>query len=102
MARVKWRKDEAKRKIPSTLSASGGGRETLQAEAQAWESVWEKFDAAPSHQPNDPGAEGAGVRAGQFTGQGRFRELRGLLRVTDPRSATQRHLYTNSSSIGAP
>jgi hypothetical protein len=46
MARVKWRKDEAKKKILSTLSASGGSRETVQAEAQAWESVWEKFDAA--------------------------------------------------------
>lgn len=46
MARVKWRKDEAKRKILSTLSASGGGREKVQTEAQAWESVWEKFDAA--------------------------------------------------------
>ncbi len=46
MGRVKWRKDEAKAKILSNLSASGGGRETVQAEAQAWESVWEKFDAA--------------------------------------------------------
>ena len=46
MARVKWRKDAAKKNILSTLSASGGGRETVQAEAQAWESVWEKFDAA--------------------------------------------------------
>lgn len=46
MARVKWRKDEAKKKILGTLSASGGGRETVQSEAQAWESVWEKFDAA--------------------------------------------------------
>lgn len=45
MARVKWRKDVAKKNILSTLSASGGGRETIQAEAQAWESVWEKFDA---------------------------------------------------------
>ena len=46
MGRVKWRKDEAKSKILSNLSASGGGRETVQDEAQAWESVWEKFDAA--------------------------------------------------------
>jgi hypothetical protein len=45
MARVKWRKDEAKKKILSNLSASGGGRDTIQDEAQAWESVWEKFDA---------------------------------------------------------
>ena len=46
MARVKWRKDAAKKNILSTLSASGGGRETIQAEAQAWESVWDKFDDA--------------------------------------------------------
>ena len=46
MARVKWRKDEAKKNILSTLSASGGGREKIQSEAQAWESVWDKFDAA--------------------------------------------------------
>lgn len=46
MARVKWRKDEARSKILSNLSASGGGREVVQKEAQAWESVWEKFDAA--------------------------------------------------------
>ena len=46
MARVKWRKDTAKTRILSNLSASGGGRETVQGEAQAWESVWEKFDAA--------------------------------------------------------
>jgi hypothetical protein len=52
MARVKWRKDEAKKHILSTLSASGGGRETVQKEAQAWESVWEKFDAVWS--PNPP------------------------------------------------
>ena len=52
MGRVKWRKDEAKKKILSNLSASGGGRETIQSEAQAWESVWEKFDAGWS--PNPP------------------------------------------------
>lgn len=52
MARVKWRKDEAKKRILSNLSASGGGRETIQSEAQAWESVWEKFDAVWS--PNPP------------------------------------------------
>ena len=52
MARVKWRKDEAKKHILSTLSAAGGGRETVQKEAQAWESVWEKFDAVWS--PNAP------------------------------------------------
>ena len=46
MARVKWRKDAAKKNILSTLSASGGSRETIQAEAQAWESVWDKFDTA--------------------------------------------------------
>lgn len=46
MARVKWRKDEAKTNILSNLSASGKGRENIQSEAQAWESVWEKFDAA--------------------------------------------------------
>lgn len=46
MARVKWRKDEAKRAILSSLSAAGGGRETIQTQAQSWESAWEKFDAA--------------------------------------------------------
>ncbi len=46
MARVKWRKDEAKKHILSTLSGSATGRESIQQEAQAWESVWEKFDAA--------------------------------------------------------
>jgi hypothetical protein len=51
MGRVKWRKDEAKKHILSTLSASGGGRETVQSEAQAWESVWEKFDAAWNPSP---------------------------------------------------
>ena len=51
MARVKWRKDDAKAKILSNLSASGGGRETVQNEAQAWESVWEKFDAAWNPSP---------------------------------------------------
>ena len=45
MARIKWRNDEAKRRILGTLSAAGGGRETVQSQAQAWESVWEKFDA---------------------------------------------------------
>ena len=50
-ARVTWRKDEAKAKILSNLSASGGGRETVQNEAQAWESVWEKFDAAWNPSP---------------------------------------------------
>lgn len=44
MARVKWRKDAAKKAILSTLSASGGGRETVEREAQAWESVWQSFD----------------------------------------------------------
>ncbi len=53
MARVKWRKDEAKKKILSTLSSAGGGRETVQAEAQAWESVWEKFDAAWNPTPTN-------------------------------------------------
>lgn len=51
MGRVKWRKDEAKARILSNLSASGGGRETVQTEAQAWESVWEKFDAAWNPSP---------------------------------------------------
>ncbi len=46
MARVKWRKDEAKSRILSNLKAEGGGRENIQTEAQAWESVWEKFDPA--------------------------------------------------------
>ncbi len=46
MARVKWRKDEAKKNILSTLSGVGGGREKIQSEAQAWESVWDEFDAA--------------------------------------------------------
>ena len=46
MGRVKWRKDEAKTKILTNLSAVGGGRETIQKEAQAWASVWEEFDAA--------------------------------------------------------
>ena len=44
MARVKWRKDAAKKAILSGLSASGGGRETIEREAQAWESVWQSFD----------------------------------------------------------
>lgn len=44
LARVKWRKDPARKKILSKLSAIGGGRENVQGEAQAWESVWEKFD----------------------------------------------------------
>ena len=52
MGRVKWRKDEAKKNILSNLSASGGGREVIQSEAQAWESVWEKFD--PTWVPNAP------------------------------------------------
>jgi hypothetical protein len=52
LARVKWRKDEAKKAILSTLSATGGGREAVQAQAQAWESVWEKFDA--TWVPNPP------------------------------------------------
>jgi len=46
LARVKWRKDEARSAVLSTLSASGNSREKIQTEAQAWESVWEKFDAA--------------------------------------------------------
>jgi hypothetical protein len=53
MARVKWRKDEAKKHILSKLSAVGGGRETVQEEAQAWESVWEKFDAAWNPSPTN-------------------------------------------------
>lgn len=44
MARVKWRKDAAKKAVLSGLSASGGGRETVEREAQAWESVWQSFD----------------------------------------------------------
>ena len=44
MARVKWRKDAAKKAILANLSASGGGRETVEKEAQAWESVWQSFD----------------------------------------------------------
>lgn len=44
MARVKWRKDAAKKAILSGLSASGGGREAIEREAQAWESVWQSFD----------------------------------------------------------
>lgn len=44
MARVKWRKDAAKKAILSNLSAAGGGRETVEKEAQAWESVWQSFD----------------------------------------------------------
>jgi hypothetical protein len=53
LARVKWRKDEAKKAILSTLSASGGGRETVQEQAQAWESVWEKFDATWNPSPTN-------------------------------------------------
>lgn len=60
MARVKWRKDDAKKKILSNLSASGGGRETVQNEAQAWESVWEKFDA--TWVPNPPANTIANLR----------------------------------------
>lgn len=52
LGRVKWRKDEAKVKILSNLSAVGGARETIQSEAQAWESVWEKFDG--TWVPNPP------------------------------------------------
>ena len=44
MARVKWRKDAAKKAILSNLSASGGGRETVEREAQAWASGWQSFD----------------------------------------------------------
>lgn len=53
LARVKWRKDEGKKKILSGLSAAGGGREVVQKEAQAWESVWEKFDATWVPKPPD-------------------------------------------------
>lgn len=46
MARIKWRKDTARKAILSNLSADGGGRDTVQKEARAWAGVWESFDAA--------------------------------------------------------
>lgn len=46
MARIKWRKDAARKIILSNLSADGGGRDTVQKEARAWAGVWESFDAA--------------------------------------------------------
>lgn len=46
MARIKWRKDEPRKAILSTLSADGGGRDKVQAEARAWAAVWASFDAA--------------------------------------------------------
>lgn len=46
MARIKWRKDEPRKVILSTLSAGGGGRDTVQAEARSWAAVWASFDAA--------------------------------------------------------
>ena len=45
LARVKWRKDAAKKAILSNLSAAGGGRAMIEREAQAWEIVWQSFDA---------------------------------------------------------
>ena len=53
MGRVKWRKDEAKKHILSNLSGSATGREKIQEEAQAWESVWDKFDAAWNPSPTN-------------------------------------------------
>lgn len=46
MARVKWRNDAARKAIIETLSAAGGGRDTVEKEAQAWAAVWGSFDAA--------------------------------------------------------
>lgn len=46
MARIKWRKDEPRKVILSTLSADGGGRDKVQAEARGWAAVWASFDAA--------------------------------------------------------
>ena len=46
MARVKWRKDAARKAILATLSANGGSRDAVEKEAQAWAGVWDSFDAA--------------------------------------------------------
>lgn len=46
MARIKWRKDAARKAILANLSADGGGRDTVQSQARSWAGVWESFDAA--------------------------------------------------------